>query len=279
MRTLDIVEIDLVAGGARKSLGAEPVETSIHHAHAHKKVHEAKARTHHAALHQSAKTATAQSSVHVLSESDGDGGDGGDGDGGDGGDGDGDGDGGDGGDSGDDEGDTDESSDGNDVGSDGGLGGDVDTGEYGDSGNFDGIGDNETGNDVAASDPDGAVASQVASDVHAGDYQSAEATISSNAQSVADQAQQGASASPDLSQGFQDLENAGIHGVMAAAGMGLAAAAFDEGNIPSGMMLGAQALDNAEKAINEATTANARAALEDIVQSIEKTFSNAVPQS
>ena len=39
MRALDIIEIDLVAGGTRASIGAHPLSTSIHHAKAHKKVH------------------------------------------------------------------------------------------------------------------------------------------------------------------------------------------------------------------------------------------------
>ena len=36
MRTLDIIEIDMLAGGTRASIGAHPLSTSIHHAKAHK---------------------------------------------------------------------------------------------------------------------------------------------------------------------------------------------------------------------------------------------------
>jgi hypothetical protein len=90
MRTLEIVEIDVVAGGTRTSIGAHPLSTSIHHAKAHRKVHHAKAK---------AATLKSTSLTHTVTPADDGDGDGrpiseggGEGDG----DGDGDGDGGEG---------------------------------------------------------------------------------------------------------------------------------------------------------------------------------------
>jgi len=100
MRTLNIMEIDLVAGGVRRSISAHPVTTSVHHGKAHKLAHS----SHHARLRTSTLHGTATAKVQqTLDEGDdppiseGGGGEGdGDGDGGGDGDGDGDGYGGDG---------------------------------------------------------------------------------------------------------------------------------------------------------------------------------------
>ncbi|KAB7766375.1 hypothetical protein CKY51_14175 [Xanthomonas maliensis] len=47
IRTLDIIEIDSVAGGRRTSIGSHPLSSSIHHANAHKKVHHSKTKPQH----------------------------------------------------------------------------------------------------------------------------------------------------------------------------------------------------------------------------------------
>lgn len=81
MRTLDMVEIEMVAGGVRASIGVRPVTASIHHAHAHKKVHHAKTKT---ALHKLVKVQPADDGDGTpISEGGGEG-DGGEGDGGEG---------------------------------------------------------------------------------------------------------------------------------------------------------------------------------------------------
>ena len=87
MRMLDLIEIDLVAGGSKKSIGSRPVSASIHHAQAHKKAHPAKAKAQH--VKSAGKT---MATIRPADEGDGDG-DGDGGDGSEGGDGDGDGDG------------------------------------------------------------------------------------------------------------------------------------------------------------------------------------------
>ncbi|WP_045764523.1 hypothetical protein [Xanthomonas albilineans] len=85
MRTLDIIEIDMVAGGTRKSMGTHPLSSSIHHAKAHNKTHHAKAKTHHhhqMALHKSAAshiTSTSALDAQLDSEIDEGGGEGGEG--------------------------------------------------------------------------------------------------------------------------------------------------------------------------------------------------------
>ena len=84
MRTLDIIEIDMVAGGTRASIGAHLLSSSIHHAKPHKKVHYTKAKAHHqhhhAAMHKAVALQTATEFDAPMEEAED--GEGGEGDGG-----------------------------------------------------------------------------------------------------------------------------------------------------------------------------------------------------